>query len=129
MSLLLRFFAVVVLMALGACHAPPVQDYPSVGAVSSLDEIKNSKGMMLVDFYADWCVPCRYQAPVIAEVEERVGDKAQVLKVDTDAQQEIANAYRIEGLPTLIVFKDGVEVQRMKGLQRDADRLVELLLR
>lgn len=85
--------------------------------------------MMLVDFYADWCVPCRYQAPVIAEVDERVGDKAQVLKVDTDAQPDIANAYQIEAIPTLIVFEDGVEVQRMKGLQRDADTLVDLLLR
>ncbi|HEX7016832.1 MAG TPA: thioredoxin, partial [Cyclobacteriaceae bacterium] len=70
------------------------------------DIIKGEKPV-LVDFYADWCGPCKMMAPVIREFSRDMGDKVRVLKVDVDRNPAAARAYNIQGVPTMILFRNG----------------------
>jgi len=79
-----------------------------------------SSGVTLVDFYADWCGPCRMLTPVLEQVSQDVEGKASVIKVDIDQAQKVTEELQITSVPTLILFKDGKEVKRIIGL-RDAD--------
>lgn len=82
------------------------------------DVIEASKDKpVLVDFFASWCGPCQMQAPVIDELSEEMGDRAVVGKIDTEANQEIAMKYKVMSIPTLIVFRNGEEVDRATGMQ------------
>ena len=71
---------------------------------------------VLIDFYADWCGPCRLQSPIIEELARRMGDQVEVKKINVDDNMEMANKYRIYVVPTLIIEKDGKEVRRVEGL-------------
>lgn len=75
----------------------------------------------LVDFYATWCGPCKMQAPILEQVKQNVGDKANIIKVDIDRNPELANRYRVQSVPTLIVFQSGEPVWRASGLHQAAD--------
>lgn len=83
------------------------------------DKINESKPT-LVDFFATWCGPCRVQGPILEEVKGKVGDEANVLKVDIDKNQELAAQYRVQSVPTLILFKNGEPVWRTVGVQQAA---------
>jgi thioredoxin 1 len=72
---------------------------------------------VLVDFYADWCPPCRLLAPVIESVAEQAGDQARVGKLNVDHNPEAARRYNISSLPTVLVFRHGEEVARLIGVQ------------
>ena len=80
---------------------------------------KVSTGVSLVDFYADWCGPCRTLTPVIHEVAEQLNGKAKFVKVDVDASQKVAAQFQVMSIPTLVLIKNGQEVGRLVGL-RDA---------
>ncbi|HVP24920.1 MAG TPA: thioredoxin [Methanomicrobiales archaeon] len=71
---------------------------------------------VLIDFYADWCGPCRLQTPVIEEFARRMGDQVEVRKINVDDHMELATRYRIYVVPTLIIEKDQKEVRRIEGL-------------
>jgi len=79
-----------------------------------------SKGVTLVDFYAEWCGPCRMIAPTIGNLAEKLGNQAKVGKVDVDAAQDTTQKYGVMSIPTLIVFKDGTEVKRFVGVKDEA---------
>ncbi len=79
-------------------------------------EVLNNNGITVVDFFANWCGPCRKLAPILEEVEQELEGKVQFTKINTDDNLEAAKNYQISGLPTLLVFKDGVVVERMVGL-------------
>ena len=79
-----------------------------------------SKGVTLVDFHADWCGPCRMLSPVLDQIAVEMKGKAAVGKVDIDAEQKTAAEFQISSVPTLILFKNGKEVNRLVGL-RNAD--------
>lgn len=81
-----------------------------------------AQGVVLVDFYADWCGPCRMLSPILEQIATEMQGKAKVIKVDTDQAEKTATTYRITSIPTLILFKDGKEVDRVVGL-RDAQAL------
>ena len=85
-----------------------------------------SKGVTLVDFFAAWCGPCRSLAPIIEEVAEHFKDKAVIAKIDIDSEQKTAAEYQVTSVPTMILFKDGKEVERVIGL-RDAEAVTELV--
>ena len=85
----------------------------------NLDELIK-EGLHLVDFYAEWCGPCKMLAPVL----ESLGDKVNVIKVDIDKFEKLALKYRIMSVPTLMFFKDGEKVEELVGF-RDEDELNE----
>lgn len=91
--------------------------------MSEFSELIKDKKPTLVDFFATWCGPCRMQSPIIEEVKNEVGDGANVLKVDIDKNVDLARSYKVQSVPTLILFKDGQPVWRESGLQ-PADELV-----
>ncbi|PUZ52879.1 hypothetical protein GQ55_5G008800 [Panicum hallii var. hallii] len=83
---------------------------------SSFDELlEKSEKPLLVDFYATWCGPCQYMVPILQEVSEKLSDKIQVVKIDTEKYTSIASRYRIEALPTFIIFKNGKPCYRFEG--------------
>lgn len=87
-------------------------------AVSSAEfdaEVLNSSVPVLVDFWAEWCGPCRAIAPSLEQLSAEYGDKARIVKVDVDSNQDLAMKYGIMSIPALIVFKGGKEVDRMVG--------------
>ena len=85
-----------------------------------------SKGVTLVDFYADWCGPCRMMTPVLERVAKEMKGKATVAKLDIDQAQKTAGSFQVTSIPTLILFNDGKEVGRLVGL-RDADTVKEFI--
>jgi thioredoxin 1 len=85
-----------------------------------------AQGVTLVDFYADWCGPCRMIAPIIEDLAKEYGDRAKIAKVDIESSQGITAQLNITSIPTLIVFQNGQEVNRVVGV-RDKESLKELL--
>ncbi len=81
---------------------------------------------VLIDFYADWCGPCRLQSPIVEELANRMGDQLEVKKINVDDNMELANKYRIYVVPTLIIEKDQREVRRIEGLT-DASSLEAMI--
>ena len=79
-------------------------------------DIIKSKQPVLVDFYADWCAPCRTQAPILKELADEVRGKARVIKIDVDKNQPIAQQYQVRSIPTLILFKNGQTVWQQSGV-------------
>lgn len=94
--------------------------------MNDFTQLINSEKPTLVDFFATWCGPCRVQGPILETVKNQVGDAANVVKVDIDKNQELAAQYRVQSVPTLIVFKKGEPVWRASGVQQ-AEVLVDKL--
>ena len=78
---------------------------------------ETTKGIVMVDFWATWCMPCKAMAPVIDEIATQTKGKLKVGKVDIDANGQLANQFRIQAIPTIIIFKDGKPVETMVGVQ------------
>lgn len=78
-----------------------------------------SSGITLVDFWAEWCMPCKMQGPIVASIAEKIGDKASICKLDVEANGATPAKFQITGIPTIIVFKDGEIVQKFVGLQNE----------
>jgi thioredoxin 1 len=87
-------------------------------------EVLKSAGVALVDFWAEWCGPCRMLAPVIDELAKHYEGKAKIGKVNVDEAGDLAQRYNIMSIPTVIIFKDGQPVEQMVGLQ-SKDRFIE----
>jgi thioredoxin 1 len=94
--------------------------------MSKFNELINSKKPVLVDFFAEWCGPCKMMQPILKEVKSQLGEDAKVLKIDIDKNPSVANAYSIQGVPTLMIFKEGQIKWRQSGV-RQANELVSLV--
>ena len=79
-------------------------------------EVINNDKITVVDFFADWCGPCRKLSPIMEEIEQELSDNVKFTKINTDNNIELAQNYQISGIPTLLVFKNGELVERMVGL-------------
>ena len=97
-----------------------------VNATDQSFTAETSQGLVLADFWATWCGPCKMIAPVLEELDKEMGDQVKVVKLDVDENQETAGKFGVMSIPTLILFKDGEVVDKVVGFQ-PKEALAELV--
>jgi len=93
---------------------------------NSFQELIQSHPLVLVDFSADWCGPCKMLAPILKETKDAVGDTVKIIKIDVDKNPSLSKNYQIMGVPTMILFKNGQQIWRQSGVVPKHD-LIELI--
>jgi len=94
--------------------------------MSKFKELISSSKPVLIDFHAEWCGPCKMMSPIVKQVATEIGDRATIVKIDVDKNQQIASHYQIMGVPTLMIFKNGKSVWRQSGVVQK-NQLLQIL--
>lgn len=94
--------------------------------MENFEDIIKSDKPVLIDFFATWCGPCKMMHPILDELHEKIGDKARIIKIDIDKNEQLAAIYNVRSVPTLMVFKDGKLQWRESGVQQ-AEKLEQIL--
>ena len=95
--------------------------------MSKFQELISQDKPVLVDFWAEWCGPCKMQAPILEDLKKRVNDQATIIKIDVDKNQSVAAKYGIRSVPTLMIFKNGEIKWKQSGLfpAEELERLIK----
>lgn len=88
---------------------------------SNFKDIINSETPVLVDFFADWCGPCKILGPILKQVKEELGDAVKIVKIDVDKNQSLATQFQVRGVPTILLFKNGIPLWRESGVLQKND--------
>ena len=88
--------------------------------------LQEEKRLVVVDFFANWCGPCRMLGPVMEEVQDEIKDRASIYKVDIDEAEDVARSFGIMSVPSVLFFKDGKEIGRFVGYRNKAQVLEEI---
>ncbi|QOD59699.1 thioredoxin [Polaribacter haliotis] len=89
--------------------------------MSKFSEIINQEKPVLVDFFAEWCGPCQTMSPILKQVKDELGEKVFIIKIDVDKNKLLASKFKVQGVPTLILYKAGKQVWRQSGLVQKRD--------
>jgi len=121
---------IVAYMVYGYRKMKNIKDIPPSKNIKILTN-KNFKtaikrDLVLVDFWAPWCAPCKIIAPTLNEIAEEYSDKVTIAKVNVDQQKQVAQKFKIRNIPTLILFKDGKELKRITGVKPKRALLKEI---
>ena len=93
---------------------------------TKFNELINQKQLVLVDFYADWCGPCKTMSPILQETKTVVKDDVKIIKINVDQYQDLASEFMVRGVPTLMLFKEGKMLWRQSGVL-SKNQLVEII--
>ncbi len=89
--------------------------------MSTFADLISKNKPVLIDFYAEWCGPCKILAPILKEVKDELGEAVSIIKIDVDKNQGLASKYQVRGVPTMIIFKQGQQLWRQSGVIQKND--------
>lgn len=94
--------------------------------METFNDVISADQLVLVDFFATWCQPCKMMHPILLQVKETLGDKLRIIKVDVDKYASTANRYRIQSVPTLMLFRKGEVVWRSSGVMQQGELIAAI---